>query len=549
MAYVALYRKWRPDIFEDVIGQGHIVQTLKNQIKNDNIAHAYLFCGTRGTGKTSTAKIFARAVNCLQPVAFNPCNECEICQGIRHETMMDVIEIDAASNNGVDDIRELRENVKYPPTKGRYKVYIIDEVHMLSTGAFNALLKTLEEPPKHVIFILATTEPHKIPATILSRCQRFDFKRVKEGDMVQRLAYICKEMDIDAEEAALKSIVRNADGAMRDALSILDQCVAFGQERITYDDVVEVLGTVTDEFMFRLVDCVSQKDARGAMELIESLIEAGKDTNQFIKDMLGHYRNLMMTKAARQLEGIVNLSKENIERLQEQGAKLQINQIIRAIQVFSQTEAEAKWSTQPRILLEVAVIKLCQPSLDHSLEGMAERIQQLEKLIQSGCIVSEKKVEKATERKPETRETPSTRMTVKEKAITAEEKVETAVDFQKIRGSWEDILKEIKKRKISIHAVLMEGVPSHIENSNLIIAFKDGYGFHKEATGSNPYKEFIEGIILEVTKQKVHIKCMMEEEIQARPDSTGEICVSEEDDDVRKIIEIFGEDLVEIVDE
>ncbi|MBB6218827.1 DNA polymerase-3 subunit gamma/tau [Anaerosolibacter carboniphilus] len=546
MAYMALYRKWRPQIFEDVVGQEHITQTLKNQIKNDNIAHAYLFCGTRGTGKTSTAKIFARAVNCMNPTNFNPCNQCEVCTGIQSETMMDVIEIDAASNNGVDDIREIRENVKYPPTKGKYKVYIIDEVHMLSTGAFNALLKTLEEPPHFVIFILATTEPHKIPATILSRCQRFDFKRVKETDMVGNLAFICREMGIDIEESALKLIARNADGGMRDAQSLLDQCIAYTQEKITYDDVIDVLGTVNDSFIFELVDHIAKGDAKAAMEAVDSLVAAGKDIHQFIKDLIQHYRNLMMTKVAENLEGIVNLSKENIERLKTQGKQLENHSIIRAIHVMSETDVDAKWSTQPRILLEVAIIKLCQPAYDQSMEGLIERIHALEKSIQSGNIKVQY-VEAVTEK--------GTTGTVQEKAEEEEKKNQPSVqelpvkpvNFEALERVWDAILKEIRKRKISVHAVLMEGRPVGVDKNALLIAFKDGYGFHKEAAGNSPNKEFIEGVIGELLGQKISIKCVMEDEVASLSTAAKEISASQEDLELQKIIELFGADLVEVV--
>ncbi|QEK13414.1 DNA polymerase III subunit gamma/tau [Crassaminicella thermophila] len=541
MSYVALYRKWRPKVFEDVVGQQHITQTLKNQIKNENIAHAYLFCGTRGTGKTSTAKIFARAVNCLNPKDYDPCNECEICTGIQHESIMDVIEIDAASNNGVDDIRELRENVKYPPTKGRYKVYIIDEVHMLSTGAFNALLKTLEEPPSYVIFILATTEPHKIPATIHSRCQRFDFKRVKEGDIVNRMAHICHSMNIEVQEEALKLIARNADGAMRDALSILDQCVSFGTGKITYDDVINILGTVSDEFIFNLVDYITDGNSKNAIELIEELISSGKDIQQFIKDFIEHYRNLMMTKVSNKLEGIINLSRENIDRLIDQGKRLEINAIIRAIKELSQTAADAKWATQPRILLEVAVVKLSQPMFDQSIEGLIERVSALEKIIRSGKIKVENVVneEIAKDQKDVEQEKELENIPKKENL--------KPINFDALKKGWDQILKVIKKRKISVYAVLMEGQLVKVEKNTLIVAFKHGFGFHKEAAGKNPYKEFIESVIAEMVGQKVQLQCVMEDELDNILTKEDE-GASEEDMEVQKIIELFGEDMVEILE-
>ncbi|MBF8982890.1 DNA polymerase III subunit gamma/tau [Lutibacter sp. B2] len=548
MAHIALYRKWRPETFEDVVGQGHITKTLKNQMKNDSIAHAYLFCGTRGTGKTSTAKIFARAVNCLNPHDGNPCNECEICSGIKHENMMDVMEIDAASNNGVDDIRELRENVKYPPTKGKYKVYIIDEVHMLSTGAFNALLKTLEEPPHYVIFILATTEPHKIPATILSRCQRFDFKRVKESEMVDRLAYICENMNIEVEKSGLELISRNSDGALRDALSILDQCLSFGAEKISYDDVIDVLGTVNDDFLFHLVSCILSQDTKSAMELIEQLIESGKDIHQFIKDLIEHYRNLMMTKISNQLEGIVNLSRESIERLKEQAEKINMHTITRAIAVLSQTSVDAKWTSQPRILLEVAVMKLSHPMLEQSADALMDRVQALEKIIQSGEIKVSREIE-SKEMNGEKKSIAMSKSAV-EKIDHKEKVLPKGEIFEVLKKSWNEILKVIKKRKISLNAVLMEGEPVGMQDHTLIIAFNDGFEFHKEASAQGT--EFIEKAIKEITGQKIKMRCLMRKEISSIQVSENESKeneeTKEENKEVDKIETLFEDCNLKILD-
>ena len=548
MAHIALYRKWRPETFEDVVGQGHITKTLKNQMKNDSIAHAYLFCGTRGTGKTSTAKIFARAVNCLNLQDGNPCNECEICSGIKHENMMDVMEIDAASNNGVDDIRELRENVKYPPTKGKYKVYIIDEVHMLSTGAFNALLKTLEEPPHYVIFILATTEPHKIPATILSRCQRFDFKRVKESEIVDRLTYICESMNIEVEKSGLELISRNSDGALRDALSILDQCLSFGAEKISYDDVIDVLGTVNDDFLFHLVSCILGQDTKSAMKSIEQLIESGKDIHQFIKDLIEHYRNLMMTKISNQLEGIVNLSRENIERLKEQAEKINMHTITRAIAVLSQTSVDAKWASQPRILLEVAVMKLAQPMLEQSADALMDRVQALEKIIQSGKIKVSREIESKEmdgEKKPiDVSKNAVEKIDHKEKVLPKGE------NFEVLKNSWNEILKVIKKRKISLNAVLMEGELVGMQENALVVAFNDGFEFHKEASAQGT--EFIEKAIKEITGQKIKMKCLMRKEISSIKVSENEPkeneAKKEEKKEAEKIEALFEDCNLKILD-
>ncbi len=551
MAYTALYRRWRPNTFEDVVGQEHISKTLKNQIKSSGIAHAYLFCGTRGTGKTSTAKIFSKAINCLNPINYNPCNQCEVCVGIQNESIMDVIEIDAASNNGVDNIRELRENVKYPPTRGKYKVYIIDEVHMLSTGAFNALLKTLEEPPEYVIFILATTESHKIPATILSRCQRFDFKRVSEINIVKRLEYICNESNYSVETKALQLIARNSDGALRDALSILDQCIAFSNEKITYDDVVNILGTVTDEVLFQLTDYIVERNSKKAMDLIENLVKSGKDIHQFINDFIGHYRNLLMAKVTTGQEGIINLSSESIERLFEQSNKMKVNHIMRAIHALSETEVEAKWSTQPRVLLEITIIKLIQPIYDTSVEGLVERISMLEKAIESGSIKIREEVKPKEEIKIKEEINKEKPFIVEDKKdlkdSSKDREVSKSIPLENIKNSWEDILKQIKKNKISVHAWVMEGKPVTVEENSLIISFEDRFALHREASSKSPNKEFIEEVISEMVGTKVTIKCVMEDDVQAPTSIKIEEKVQEEPE-IKKLVELLGDEIVEIIE-
>ena len=319
MSYTALYRKFRPGGFEDVKGQDHIVQTLKNQIKAERIGHAYLFCGTRGTGKTSVAKIFAKAVNCEHPVDGSPCGQCAMCQKIAEGTSMNVIEIDAASNNGVDNIREIREEVAYRPTEGKYKVYIIDEVHMLSIGAFNALLKTLEEPPEYVIFILATTEVHKIPITILSRCQRYDFKRITIDTIAARMSQLMETEHVEVEEKAIRYIAKAADGSMRDALSLLDQCIAFylGQ-KLKYDDVLEVLGAVDTDIFSRMLRQVMARDVAGVLQTVEELVMQGRELTQLVADFTWYLRNLLLVKSSDNMEDVLDVSTENLIQLKEE---------------------------------------------------------------------------------------------------------------------------------------------------------------------------------------------------------------------------------------
>ena len=356
--YQALYRVYRPETFDEVLGQEHIVKILKNQIATDSTSHAYLFCGTRGTGKTTTARLLAKGLNCLSD-GEKPCGECSACQAIKNGTFLDVIEIDAASNNGVDNIRELRESVNYPPAVGRKKIYIIDEVHMLSTGAFNALLKTLEEPPEYATFILATTEVQKLPATILSRCMRLDFKRVSENTLMTGMADICRKIGINVSEDALRIIASNADGSVRDGLSILDQCISGGEKEVSAQDVLEFLGASGEETFLELTELVRRKSTSEALVYLGQILADGKDVRQFMKDWVSHYRNLLMTKFIRDPQGVINMSTENIDRIRQQCQAIDLEDINRGILVLSETLNEARWSTQPRILLEMAIVKLC----------------------------------------------------------------------------------------------------------------------------------------------------------------------------------------------
>ena len=342
LTYTALYREWRPKTFNDVVGQEHITTTLKNQILNNRIAHAYLFCGTRGTGKTSTAKVFAKALNCLNLKEGEPCNECEMCRKINEGLAIDVTELDAASNNGVDKIRDIIDDVKYPPQESKYKVYIMDEVHMLSAGAVNAFLKTLEEPPNNVIFILATTDPQKLPITILSRCQRFDFKRINNSEITARLKKIIDDQNMLADDKSLNLIARVSDGAMRDSLSILDQAISMGNGNVDYNTVVSMLGLVTNEHLFNLTNAVIQRNVEKSIKVIEDVIYSGKDIYLFIKDLISHYRNLLMAKVTHNPEEVLDMSEENIELIKEQSSRLRAEEIMRCIRILQEAENNAK---------------------------------------------------------------------------------------------------------------------------------------------------------------------------------------------------------------
>ena len=390
MSYTALYRKFRPDRFEDVKGQEHIVTTLKNQINANRIGHAYLFTGTRGTGKTTVAKIFAKAVNCENLTDGSPCGECPACRSIASGASMNVIEIDAASNNGVDNIREIVDEVSYSPAEGKYKVYIIDEVHMLSIGAFNALLKTLEEPPSYVIFILATTEVHKIPITILSRCQRYDFRRITIDTIAARMRELMEEEQVRIEEKALRYVAKMADGSMRDGLSLLDQCIAFhlGQE-LTYDKVLDVLGAVDTEVFGRLFRYMLQADVQGCISVLEEIVMQGRELTQFIGDLTWYLRNLMLAKSTDNIEDVIDASTENLARLKEEADMAELDTIMRYIRIFSELSGQIRYAAQKRILIEMTLIKVCRPAMETSQDALLDRLRQIEDKVENAAFLPE----------------------------------------------------------------------------------------------------------------------------------------------------------------
>lgn len=389
MSYTALYRKFRPTVFEDVKGQEHIVTTLKNQIRSGRTSHAYLFCGTRGTGKTTIAKIFAKAVNCEHPVDGSPCGECAICKSIAAGTSMNVIEIDAASNNGVDSIRQIVEEVNYSPAEGKFKVYIIDEVHMLSIGAFNALLKTLEEPPAYVIFILATTEVHKIPITILSRCQRYDFRRISIDTISDRLKELTDKEHVQIEDKAVRYIAKVADGSMRDALSLLDQCIAFYfEQELTYDKVLDVLGAVDTEVFSRMLREILNGDAAAALGVLQDIVLQGRELSQFVTDFAWYLRNLLLIKSADGVEDIIDVSSDNLVRLKEEAQIAENDTIMRYIRILSELSGQIRYASQKRILIEMAIIKLCRPAMETDTASLADRIRQVEEKLEKGIPVT-----------------------------------------------------------------------------------------------------------------------------------------------------------------
>ena len=388
MSYTALYRKFRPQDFEDVKGQDHIVTALKNQVKANRLGHAYLFTGTRGTGKTTVAKILAKAVNCEHPVDGSPCNECETCKRIAEGSSMNVFEIDAASNNSVSNIRDIVEEVAYSPTEGKYKVYIIDEVHMLSASAFAALLKTLEEPPAYVIFILATTEVHMIPITILSRCQRYDFRRISIDTIAGRLQELMVKEEVSVEEKALRYVAKAADGSMRDALSLLDQCIAFYLgENLTYDKVLQVLGAVDNEIFSHLLRAVIAHDVTEAIGVLEEMVIQGRDLNQFVIEFKWYIRNLMIVKIETNMEDVLEVSSEHMALLKEEAAMVKDEVLMRYVRIFSELSNQIRQSSQKRVLIEIALIKLCRPQMEQDYEAIVDRLDIVEHKMEEGIPV------------------------------------------------------------------------------------------------------------------------------------------------------------------
>ena len=507
MAYMALYRKWRPNDFDEVQGQDAIVRTLRNEIIYDRIGHAYLFCGTRGTGKTSIAKLFAKAVNCQHPVDGNPCNQCPSCQAINNQSSLDVLEIDAASNNGVDHIREIREQVQYSPVEGKYKVYIIDEVHMLSSGAFNALLKTLEEPPSYVIFILATTEKHKIPVTILSRCQKYDFRRISIDTITSHLTHLMDKEGIPAEEKALRYIARAADGSMRDALSLLDQCIAFYLgENLTYEKVLENLGAVdTDVFSQLLREILAQHTSQ-AIKILEDLIIRGRELGQFVTDFIWYLRNLLLISASDNPEEAVDVSRENLERMKEECQMVDTETLMRYIRIFSQLSNEIRYASQKRVLVEIALIKLCQPVMETNLDSLFDRVRVLEEklnnpdiLITSRSAGEEKELSGHRDENGYSGRDQTEQLSSENKPLKA-----APEDLQYVKKNWNSIIRETKGL---LQQMLLESTPKYDGNTGEPVLYVEFRNFLAQTCIDNPEN-------LQILKQAIQKKIGKELEVK-----------------------------------
>ena len=486
MSYTALYRKWRPRVFGDVKGQDHIVTTLQNQIRSERIGHAYLFCGTRGTGKTSVAKIFAKAVNCEHPEDGSPCGECPSCQQIQAGTSLNVVEIDAASNNGVENIREIRDQVQYPPTEGKYRVYIIDEVHMLSTGAFNALLKTLEEPPSYVIFILATTEVHKIPITVLSRCQRYDFRRITVDTIADRLKELTDAEGMAVEDRALRYVAKAGDGSMRDALSLLDQCAAFHYgETLTYENVLDVLGAVDNRVFRELFGALRNGQTKECILRLEEMVIQGRELSQFVADFIWFLRNLLILKTADEAEELLDMSEDNLKQLREDAALADENVLMRYIRVFSEVLNQIRFAAQKRVLVELAFIRLTKPEMEQSMDAVLERLERLERQMEEGIPAapwpgnmagdgSQPALPQAVQPKApslESREAEPRTVTLPKAQLE---------DLNLIRNEWGKIVREMG---MSIRPSFRETVVEPAGDSCLSIVFSDAMNF---TMGSRP---------------------------------------------------------------
>lgn len=537
MSYKALYRKWRPEFFRDVVGQEVIVRTLRAQITSGHIAHAYLFTGPRGTGKTSMAKIFARAINCLEPEEGDACGKCGVCLALKGEAM-DIIEMDAASNNGVDEIRALRENIVFPPAVGRYKVYIIDEVHMLSQGAFNALLKTLEEPPEHAVFILATTEVHKLPATILSRCQRFNFKSISVSDISGYLKKVLKASGAEFEPQAVDLIARSAEGGMRDALSIADMCLSYCGSNVGYEDVVSILGTADREFMFKCADTLINSDVKGALDACAQLTDSGGDIGVFMRDIMSHLSDVLTAKLAGK-EALTALPDDIVSRLLEQGERADADRLMRAIELLAQAESELKQHSRPKVILSAVMARICTPRLEEDALALRDRISVLEQELSSikanGVEMSSRPAQPAkTEDKKEASSNSS-------KAPAAEKKISGAVKEIKQAAQqgelWEALLARMRKNAMPVYMTLKSAEGGRRQDNAYIVMFSPEH---------ESKMKFINGKTEAISKE---LEALTGEKLAVRTEQTVPAQKQEEQDElIANIIDIFGEENIHFKD-
>lgn len=534
MSYLVLARKWRPQKFEDVVNQKHVVLTLQNALKTNRLANAYLFAGPRGIGKTTIARILAKAINCEKGAKENPCNECDSCRDITEGRSLDVLEIDGASNRGIDEVRNLRESLKYAPNPGKYKIYIIDEVHMLTTEAFNALLKTLEEPPSRVLFMFATTEPHKVPATIISRCQRFDFKRISVNEIIEQLKLVCAQEQIEIDDDSLHLIARKAEGSMRDSQSLLDQAISFCGTKIVADDIIDILGVIDWEIYFNLTNFIGNNDLKGAFQLVEDIFNNGHDLVEFLLGVNEHLRNILITKTVKSAD-FVEASDNYKQRYSQSVTDFEEQDLLRFIQIASDAQYGIKRSSNPRLYLEMVVTKMIQldrvqklDTLIQSLDSLKEKFSQpvvrnphpaFEQKSQPGTPVAPR-IESADQKKsPEIEKNVVRDIQEQQPAYQAiatdalhqqdQQDVQLPISLDTIKAQWSIIIEEIKKRKIALGSFLNEGWPETIEGNELVIAFGMENGFHISSINRN--RKSIEEIIRDVVGFPLKIRCLQAE--------------------------------------
>ncbi|MFD0769233.1 DNA polymerase III subunit gamma/tau [Bacillus sp. CGMCC 1.60114] len=559
MSYQALYRTWRPQKFEDVVGQKHVTKTLQNALLQEKASHAYVFSGPRGTGKTTIAKVFAKAINCEHAPTAEPCNECPACLGITQGAISDVLEIDAASNNGVDEIRDIRDKVKYAPSEVRYKVYIIDEVHMLSMGAFNALLKTLEEPPQHVIFILATTEPHKIPPTIISRCQRFEFRKISVHDIVERLTTVVNNEGTKVDEEALQIVARAAEGGMRDALSLIDQAISYSDEVVTVEDVLAVTGSVSQQYLANLVGCIYENDVSKALRIVDNIMNQGKDPLRFMEDFIYYYRDMLLYQTSPQLEDMLErvIVDDSFRKLSQD---MEPEMIYEIIHTLSKSQQEMKWTNHPRIFLEVVMVQLCQQfamkangvdRLQAVLQRMQQLEQELENMKQHGVPVAMQQEVKETRVTP--KPTRSGSMKIPVGRVHEVLKQATRKDLEQLKSAWGELLERLKNYNKVAYAVLLENSePVAASTTSYVLAFK--FEIHcKMASENREATDTVEQILFELFGKRLQMIAIpksewgkIRESFLQHEGSPSEEAEKPKDPLIEEAVKIVGEQLIEI---